>query len=122
MTSEVLIVWCQFPSLESARQAATAVINQKLAACVNILPGGESHYLWKENYETTAEILTIWKTTITAWPTFLDTLKALHPYDTPEIIAHPITHGLPDYLHWVVAGASCSPAPTPAKPTNTPPR
>lgn len=101
MTPDVLIVWCHFPNLEGARNAATTIINQQLAACVNILPGVESHYVWQGNYESSAEVLTIWKTTSPAWPFFLEMLKKIHPYDTPEIIAHPITHGLPDYLQWV---------------------
>ncbi|WP_024327556.1 divalent-cation tolerance protein CutA [Thioalkalivibrio sp. AKL19] len=85
----------------AADSLAGALVEQGLAACVHILPPGRSVYMWKGNIETDAEVTLLIKTS----PARLDELQARladqHPYETPEIIALPIEHGLPDYLDWI---------------------
>lgn len=106
MTPAVIMVWCTFPNVEAARATANLIITERLAACVNILPGVESHYQWQGTYETGNEVLTIWKTTREQWDAFSARLKALHPYETPEILATDVIAGLPDYLAWVATEVS----------------
>lgn len=106
MTEPVVMVWCTFPSMEAARTVAATLLEAKLAACVNILPGVESHYIWQGKYECTTEILTIWKTRRANWVAFSRQLTELHPYDTPEIIASEVIAGSPQYLQWVVENST----------------
>lgn len=98
-----LLVHCTFPDLASSQAAAAKIIPERLAACVNILPGCESHYEWDGKLTVSQEILTLWKTTADCWEAFATRLRELHPYDTPEIIATPIIAGDPAYLDWVTA-------------------
>lgn len=73
-----------------------------MAACVNILPAVESIYRWEGEVERSDEVLTVMKTT--CYSSLEPVLRGLHPYDVPEIIALPITAGLPEYLKWVAEG------------------
>jgi periplasmic divalent cation tolerance protein len=106
MMPKVIMVWCTFPDMETARAAAKAIISEQFAACVNIAPGVESHFQWQGQFETTNEVLTIWKTTRDGWEVFSNRLKALHPYETPEIIATEVIAGHPAYLAWVAETVS----------------
>jgi periplasmic divalent cation tolerance protein len=77
------------------------LIERKLAACVNILPGLRSIYMWKGVRESAEEQLLIIKTTTAAYPILEQAILELHPYELPEIIAVPLVAGLPGYLAWV---------------------
>jgi periplasmic divalent cation tolerance protein len=107
-----LLIHCAFPDLASARAAATTIIAERLAACVNLIPGCESHYEWEGKLTTSSEILTLWKTTSVCWEAFSQRLRQVHPYTTPEIIATEVAAGDPRYLAWVTAqtGNPTSPA------------
>ncbi len=96
-----LIVFSTFPDAASAREAANKLVEARLAACVNILPGVTSVYRWKDQLESSSEALLMVKTTQTAYPQLESALKACHPYELPEIVAVAIAAGLPDYLHWI---------------------
>lgn len=96
--------WLVITTLDDPAAADTlagTLVEQGLAACVHILPPGRSVYLWKGNIEIDAEVTLLIKTS----PARLDELQSRladqHPYETPEIIALPIEHGLPDYLDWI---------------------
>ena len=106
MMPQVIMVWCTFPDMETARAAAKSIISEALAACVNITPGVESHFQWQGQYETANEVLTIWKTSRDGWDVFCSRLKELHPYETPEIIATEVVAGHPAYLAWVAETVS----------------
>jgi periplasmic divalent cation tolerance protein len=97
----VLIVFSTFPDESSARKAAGRLVEGRLAACVNILPGLSSVYRWQGKLETSSEVLLIIKTTDAVYPQLESGLKACHPYELPEIIAVGAETGLPDYLSWV---------------------
>lgn len=86
---------------EAADQLATALVEEQLAACVNVLPGIQSVYRWQGALERSAETLLLAKTTSDRYPALETRLRALHPYDLPEIIALPVERGLPGYLAWV---------------------
>lgn len=100
---ETLIVITNCPDEEIANAIALAVVEEKLAACVNILPRVQSIYRWQGSVESAAEIPLLIKATTRNYPALEARIKALHPYEVPEIIALPIARGLPAYLNWVAA-------------------
>jgi periplasmic divalent cation tolerance protein len=77
------------------------LVEQRLAACVSILPAVESVYRWQEKIESANEALLLIKTTSERFPALRQKILELHSYDTPEIIALPIVAGLEKYLHWL---------------------
>lgn len=97
----VLVIFSTFPDGDTARKIADELVTEKLAACANLLPPMQSIYRWKGAVERAEEVLVIFKTTSTQYPTFEAKLKSLHPYDVPEIIAMPVTAGSMAYLSWV---------------------
>src|SRR5438309_7670111 len=101
MPNESLLVLSTFPDAEAARRIARELVNEKFAACANILPAIESIYRWQAKLEQSAEVLVLFKTAAQRYPEFEAKLKELHPYDVPEIIATPITAGSQEYLRWV---------------------
>ena len=101
-----LLVLSNFPDKETAKTAATALVEEQLAACVNLIPEVTSIYKWKGTVECANEITALIKTTEATFPALQQRLLALHPYEVPEIIAVPVEAGLESYLHWVESGAS----------------
>lgn len=99
--SDYLTILCTVPDSVSAERIAARIINAKLAACVNIVPGIESVYEWQGKIERSQELLLIIKTHANRYTELEQKLVELHPYDTPEVIALPIAHGLADYLSWI---------------------
>lgn len=100
--NNVLVVLCTFPDVEKARQTGTALVEAQLAACVNLLPGIESIYRWQGAVERAGEVLAIFKTTASAWSTFEQRLRELHPYDVPEIVALKPEQVAESYARWVM--------------------
>lgn len=80
---------------------AGELVEQRLAACVHILPVGTSVYLWQGRIEQSREYTLLIKTAAQCYTALQEWLVGHHPYDTPEIIALPIMAGLPDYLDWI---------------------
>ena len=101
MAEEVLTVFTTWPNLETARTAARTLVEEKLAACGNIVPGVESIYRWEGKVETGAEVLVIFKTMASNYPALEARVRALHPYEVPEVLAVRVAGGLPAYLRWV---------------------
>lgn len=99
--TDAVIVLCTFANWEDAERIGSAVVEARLAACVNILPGIRSIYRWKGDIEHAEETLALMKTTQQSFSALRDRIKELHPYETPEIIAAPIIEGLAEYLAWV---------------------
>jgi periplasmic divalent cation tolerance protein len=100
---ETLLVLTNCPDEEVANTIALAVVEARLAACVNILPRVQSIYRWQGRVESATEIPLIIKSTATSYPALEALIRERHPYDVPEIIALPVTQGLPAYLNWVEA-------------------
>lgn len=100
---EPLLVITNCPDEASANAIALAVVEASLAACVNILPRVQSIYRWQGSVESATEIPLLIKTTAAAYPALEQAIAGLHPYKVPEIIALPITQGLPAYLNWLAA-------------------
>lgn len=86
---------------EEARDIAKHLVEQRLAACVQIMAGIESTYLWKGNIETAQEFLCLIKTRQALYPAVEAAIKKLHSYETPEILALPIACGSREYLDWI---------------------
>lgn len=101
MTEEVLVVLTTWPDLEKARAAGRALVEEKLAACANIVPGVESIYRWQNAVETSAEVLVILKTTLARYEALEARILELHSYEIPEIVVLRASDGLPRYLRWV---------------------
>jgi periplasmic divalent cation tolerance protein len=101
MPTRYQIILCTCPDKDTAEKIARLLVNSNLAACVNILPGLTSIYLWQEQIESAQEYLLLIKTNITSYQAIETTIKKHHPYELPEIIAVPIENGLPEYLHWI---------------------
>lgn len=102
----VLLVLCNAPDADSARTLARALVERRLAACVNILPHCQSIYRWQGQLEDSQEVPLLIKTTAARYGALEAALAALHPYEVPEIVAIPVSHGLPDYMSWVLAETS----------------
>jgi periplasmic divalent cation tolerance protein len=106
MNPDALLACSTFPEIETARRIAQQLVTEKLVACANLIPAVESIYRWQDKVENAQEVLGLFKTTATCYAAFQERLKALHPYDVPEIICLRIEDGLPEYLRWVSAGCS----------------
>jgi len=96
-----ILVLSTAPDRECARQLAAHLLESRLAACVNLLPGIESHYQWEGKMECSQEVLLLIKSTDSAWVKLRDTLWQRHPYECPEILRVDPSDGLPDFLDWI---------------------
>lgn len=96
-----LTVFCTVPDPETARRIAQTVVHEGLAACVNLLPELTSVYRWQGEVQENTELLLIIKTRQEHYPALEDRIKALHPYEVPEIIALGIEVGSRSYLDWI---------------------
>jgi periplasmic divalent cation tolerance protein len=98
---QVLLVLTNMPDAQSAQAMARQLVEQKLVACVNCLPGVRSVYRWQGAVEEAEEITLLMKTTQTRYPELENAIRHIHPYEVPEIIAMPVNAGWKPYLDWV---------------------
>jgi periplasmic divalent cation tolerance protein len=104
MDDQIVLAIITTPSNEVARQIAFALVEQKLAACVNILPKITSIYSWEGELHEDGEVMLFCKTRAALFSDYLvPAVQKMHPYEVPEIIALPVSQGLPAYLDWVMA-------------------
>jgi periplasmic divalent cation tolerance protein len=89
------------PTADEASRLARALVEERLAACVNVLPDVHSVYRWRGAVEESDEILLVAKTTAASFERLRDRVLAMHSYEVPEIIALPIERGNPEYLRWI---------------------
>ena len=101
MTSEAIVVFMTAANPEEATRLADMLIGARLAACVQVLPEMESIYRWEGKVERQSETLLIAKTLKEKFADIEREVRALHSYDTPEIVAVPIVAGSADYLQWL---------------------
>jgi periplasmic divalent cation tolerance protein len=101
-----VLVITNLPDRAAAGKLAEALIAQRVAACVNILAPCSSVYRWKGEVQHDEEYPVLIKTTRERYAALEAAIRALHPYELPEIIAIPIERGLPAYLDWVAAETS----------------
>lgn len=98
---EPILVITNLPDQDSARRVAEALISGHLAACVNLLAPCASVYRWQGKIETVQEIPLLIKTLASHYGKVEAAIRLNHPYELPEIIAVPISAGLPEYLAWI---------------------
>ena len=99
----MLLVLTNLPDRDSAEALAAVLVGERLADCVNILPACRSVYRWKGAVEVGDEVPLLIKTSEARYAALEGAIRARHPYEIPEIIAVPITQGLPGYLAWLKA-------------------
>jgi len=99
MPYRLVITTC--PNMESAESLAAMLVEERLAACVNILPAGRSVYEWQGKVEREAEHVLLIKSRRDRLPALEARLQEHHPYELPELIAVPIVEGLSSYLSWI---------------------
>jgi periplasmic divalent cation tolerance protein len=99
----VLLVFTNLPDREAALTLAEALVEKRLAACVNVLGGCTSVYRWEGAIERAEEVPVLIKTRAARYAEVEALIRSLHPYELPEVVAVPVVRGLPDYLEWVAA-------------------
>jgi periplasmic divalent cation tolerance protein len=101
MAQEVLVVLVTCPP-DRAQQIATALVEERVAACVNVVPSLQSIYRWKDDVQSDGEALLIVKTAQDRFEALKQAVLRHHPYELPEVIAVAVDRGHAPYLEWVV--------------------
>ncbi len=99
--SDCVLVFTTLPADHDAAAFAAALVSERLAACATVLGEADSTYSWQGRVERSRERPVLIKTTADKWPALAERIRALHPYEVPELVAVPISAGLPAYLRWV---------------------
>lgn len=110
-SADVRVVLVTAPDREVAASLARELVEKNLAACGNVIPGLLSIYRWEGDVQEDPEVLLILKTHADRLESLMEKVSALHPYDVPEILALPVSEGLPSYMQWVAR--ECGAPPTP---------
>ena len=106
MADQILLAISTFPDADTASRVAQTLVEEKFAACANLIPAVHSIYRWKERIETDTEVIVLFKTIPDRQAAFEEKLRSLHPYEVPELIFIKTDGGSPDYLHWVTDNCS----------------
>ncbi len=99
--TDAIVVLCTCPNEASARELAHTLLNEKLAACVNLIPQVTSLYIWQGKQEESQEIQLVIKSRRTLFGILQQRIQAIHPYEVPEILALPVMTGNTAYLEWL---------------------
>ena len=108
----VVLVYTTYPSLVEAEKAGRTLVEQRLAACVNILPGMISHYRWEGRLERGEEVVMLIKTRASFADRVRKAVKTEHPHNTPAIMVIPVESVEDTYLRWIMAQTDRSTAPS----------
>jgi periplasmic divalent cation tolerance protein len=98
-----VLVYTTYPTIVEAERAGRAIVERRLAACVNILPGMVSHYWWQGNVERGEEVVMIIKTRASLADRVAAAVKEQHSYTTPAVLVLPVEHVDPAYSDWLMA-------------------
>lgn len=98
----LFVVFVTHPDKEKAKELSTILVQEHLAACVNVIGGVESVYLWEGKIESSKEVLLIIKAIGENLPLLEKRILELHPYSTPEFVALPVSYVTEKYLNWVL--------------------
>jgi periplasmic divalent cation tolerance protein len=101
MATPYLMILCTVPDRMTALKISSTLVEEKLTACCNIVPGINSIYRWENKIQVEPELLLIIKTRQELFSELAQRIKNLHPYEVPEIIALPILKGNRDYIKWM---------------------
>ena len=105
-TTDARVVLVTAPDQEVAERLARALVEERLAACANLVGGVTSIYRWEGELQQDSEVLCVFKTSAARLPAFEARLDELHPYDVPECVALTPDHVAPHYLAWLLAGTA----------------
>jgi len=108
--TEMLVVFSTFANEDDAARVARTLVEERLIACANLLPGARSIYHFKGVVEDQREVVVLMKTRKQDWTAFLSRLHDLHPYDVPECIAVRVAAGAPKYMEWLESVLAPDPA------------
>ena len=97
-----ILVYATFPSLDEAERIGGRLVDDSLAACVNILPGMVSIYVWQEQRQKDEECAMIIKSRAALADRIIETVRAIHPYDNPALVVLDIAAGSPPFLEWIM--------------------
>jgi periplasmic divalent cation tolerance protein len=100
-----VLVYTTWPSIVEAERAGREIVERRLAACVNIVPGMISHYWWEGRLERAEEAVMLIKTRASLAEAVSAAVKSLHSYETPAIMVLPVESADPAYHHWIVEEA-----------------
>jgi periplasmic divalent cation tolerance protein len=103
---KIFFVYTTWPSPELAERAAREAVEEKLAACANVLPGSKSFFSWKEKFEVANEVVVIFKTSNRLELLLEEKIRTLHPYEVPCILGLEVTGGHEPFLAWVHGSVS----------------
>lgn len=106
--AQPLLALSTCPDVETAARIARVLVEERLAACVNRLPGVVSTYRWQGEIHEDAEVLLVIKTTRERFEALRARLLELHPYELPELVALEMAEGLPAYLDWLARETTAS--------------
>jgi periplasmic divalent cation tolerance protein len=107
--SEYLLVFVTAADAEFGRVLGRTLVEEGLAACVQVIPGGMAIYRWEGQTQVDAMTQLIVKTRAAKWPALMERIAGLHSDDVPEILAVPVQAGLPAYLRWMDEAAPVTP-------------
>ncbi len=96
-----LVVLVTIAGAEAGRRLGLALVEEGLAACVQVIPGGTAIYRWQGQTHVDDMCQLLIKTRVAAWPRLQARIVALHSDEVPEILALPVSDGLPAYLRWL---------------------
>ena len=106
-----ILVYATFPSSDEAERIGGRLVDDGLAACVNILPGMVSIYVWQGQRHRDEECAMIIKSRASLADRIIETVRELHPYDNPALVVLDITAGSPPFLEWILAQTAGAPNP-----------
>jgi len=106
MKRKIKVVFVTVPDEETAEKISRDIVQNGLAACVNIIKDIRSIYMWEGKLEDGKELLLMIKTSSSAFKKLKDRIKTLHPYSVPEVIAIDVIDGNKDYINWVLEETS----------------
>ena len=104
--AEILLVQTTCPDTETARELTKKLLVHRLASCINLIEGIESHYLWEGELKQGTETLMLIKAPAARYQALEASIIQNHPYELPEIIAVSLSGGLPAYLNWVATSSA----------------
>ena len=106
---QAAIAFCACPNTVTAARIARALVEERLAACVNVLPGVHSVYRWQDKVEQADEVLLLIKTVPARLDALVARVRALHPHELPEVVVVEVAGGLPAYLDWIAMQTATTP-------------
>ena len=100
---DIVLLYTTFPTTVSAEEVGRSLVEARLAACVNILPGMVSWYEWQGRLERGEEVVMIVKTRRSLAEPAMDAIRGRHPYEEPALLVLPVAGGSPSYCGWILA-------------------